>query len=153
MASYPSGVTIVITTDHENDWWGFTATSFCSLSADPRLVLVCVARAAECFNTFMGVNSWIHFVPPTHAELALRFATRGADKFSGGEFTENKGGLPVLTDASVFLECEAHSRYNGGDHVVLVGRLTDATIPGESPAVYFRRTFQCLDGHISGTAR
>lgn len=39
MASFPSGVTIVTTTDDDGRWWGFTATSFSSVSMEPPLVL------------------------------------------------------------------------------------------------------------------
>lgn len=145
MAMFPSGVTIVTTRDYQGDWWGFTATSFCALSADPPLVLVCLARTAECFPTFMGVSNWvINVVPPTYSELAVLFATRGADKFGGGHFAENSKWLPVLNVASVVLECEAHARHDGGDHVILVGRVTAARLREETPAVYFNRRFHSL---------
>lgn len=43
MAAFPSGVTIMTTADRTGRPWGFTASSFCSLSLDPPLVLVCLA--------------------------------------------------------------------------------------------------------------
>ncbi|RZT87330.1 flavin reductase like protein [Pseudonocardia sediminis] len=47
-ASFPSGVTIVAPADSEGRWWGFTATSFCSLSVEPPLVLAYPAERADC---------------------------------------------------------------------------------------------------------
>jgi len=49
MARFPSGVTIVTTYDETGRPCGFTASSFCSVSADPPLVLVCLARSARSF--------------------------------------------------------------------------------------------------------
>lgn len=54
MAGFPSGVTIVTTTDDDQRWWDFTATSFCSVSMEPPLVLVCLARGAECHPVSRG---------------------------------------------------------------------------------------------------
>ena len=42
-ARWASGVT-VITATHEGERYGMTAASFSSLSLDPPLVLICVAR-------------------------------------------------------------------------------------------------------------
>jgi hypothetical protein len=33
MARFPSGVTITTTIDHTGRWWGFTASSYCSVSS------------------------------------------------------------------------------------------------------------------------
>lgn len=145
MASFPSGVTIVTTTDAEGRRWGFTATSFCSLSTDPPLVLVCLATSAQCHPAFLSASSWvIQIVGPKHGELVRRFATRGADKFVGGRFGTSGRGHPVLTDACVVLECESYDRHDAGDHTILVGRVTDSVVRDTVPAVYFRRAFGAL---------
>lgn len=145
MASFPSGVTIVTTTDAGGRWWGFTATSFCSLSMDPPLVLVCLSTTAECAPVFDRATRWnVHVVHPEHAELAIRFATRGADKFADAGFTSDEHGLPVLDRAPVILDCTAHDRHPGGDHRILVGRVRNVRIGAQTPAVYFRRAFHPL---------
>jgi flavin reductase ActVB len=145
MASFPSGVTIVTTTRDDGSWCGFTATSFCSLSVDPPLVLVCLAKTAQCYDAFLATDSWVvQMVPPDCADLAVLFATRGADKFSQGDFFPNDKGHPVLTDACVVLECDAFNRYDGGDHTILVGHVAESHVRHGAPAVYFRRGFHAL---------
>lgn len=74
MAGFPSGVTIVTTADEDGRWWGFTATSF-------------LARGAECHPVFERAERFVvHVIHPEHSDLALRFATRGADKFTDAGF-------------------------------------------------------------------
>jgi flavin reductase ActVB len=144
MSSFPSGVTIVTTADADRRWWGFTATSFCSVSMDPPLVLVCLARSAECFSKFEQAAGWIvHIIHPQHTELATLFATRGADKFGGGSFAADENGLPVLDQAGVTLRCSSYAKVPGGDHLILVGRVehTQMSAPEIQPPVYFRRTY------------
>jgi flavin reductase ActVB len=146
MASFPSGVTIVTTADADGRWWGFTATSFCSVSLDPPLVLVCLARSAECHPVFAGAPRWVvHVVHPEHADLALRFATRGADKFADAGFIADAHGLPVLRNSCVVLDCTAYDRHPAGDHVILVGEVQDVRLGEDLPAIWFRRGFRVLD--------
>ncbi|MDN5920234.1 MAG: flavin reductase family protein [Pseudonocardia sp.] len=147
MASFPSGVTIVTTTAPDGRWWGFTATSFCSVSMDPALVLVCLADTAECHPVFAEAERWIvHIVHPDHADLAGRFATRGADKFTDGGFRADEHGLPLLDRACVALDCTPYARHEGGDHTILVGQVESTTVTEELPAIYFRQKFHALPG-------
>lgn len=145
MASFPSGVTIVTTTDKGGHRWGFTATSFCSVSADPPLVLVCLAKSAECHSAFLDADAWvIHVIHTDHRILAMRFATRGADKFADADFDVSGRGLPVLRDASTVLHCSAHAWHDAGDHTILIGRVDEIDVGSTHPAVYFKRGFRTL---------
>jgi flavin reductase ActVB len=76
-----------------------------------------------------------------HADLAGRFATRGADKFRDAGFEADEEGLPVLPGASVILDCSAYARPDGGDHTILLGRVRRTRLGQAVPAVYFRRRF------------
>lgn len=145
MAGFPAGVTVTTTVDAEGRWWGFTASAFCSLSADPPLVLVCIARSAECYPAFAAADSIaIHFVQKEYEGLARTFATRGADKFSGQPFQLSARGLPVLRELGSILECSVWARYDGGDHTVIVGRVEDALLGTADPVVYYKRDFHSL---------
>ena len=145
MASFPSGATIVTTSDSDGRWWGFTASSFCSVSMDPPLVLTCLANSAQCFSAFAEAARWnIHVLQHRHADLAVRFATRGAAKFDGAGFQPDADGLPLLRDVSISLRCAAYSKVDGGDHLVMLGRVEEVAMGEEMPFVYFRRKFHSL---------
>lgn len=145
MAGFPAGVTVTTTVDAEGRWWGFTASAFCSLSADPPLVLVCIARSAECYAAFASSDSIaIHFVQKEYEGLARTFATRGADKFNGHPFELSERGLPVLRELGSVLECSVWARYDGGDHTIIVGRVEDALLGTADPVVYYKRDFHAL---------
>ncbi len=146
LASFPSGVAIVTTTAADGRWWGFTASSFCSVSMHPPLVLVCLSTSAECYPAFEAAQEWlIQIVHHDHAELAGRFATRGADKFGAGGFHTGGHGMPVLDDAIVTIHCRRHQLVPAGDHTILLGEVhsTVADLSRE-PAIYFRRGFHRL---------
>jgi flavin reductase ActVB len=145
MASFPSGATIVTTVDENGRWWGFTATAFCSVSVDPPLVLFCLARSAQCHSAFQDAQRWaVHIVGRDHVELAMRFASRGADKFAGAGFVRGAAGVPVLPDVCAILECSRYAGHSGGDHTVLLGRVDAVRVGTGVPVTYFRRAFHEL---------
>jgi flavin reductase ActVB len=145
MASFPSGVTIVTTTDTNGRWWGFTATSFCSASLEPPLVLVCLAHTAQCHPVFARAAHWVvHVIRSDDSNLATRFATTGADKFRNAGFTADPAGLPVLERACVRLDCATYGTHAAGDHTILLGRVQHTTVGDAVPAVYFRQAFHIL---------
>jgi flavin reductase ActVB len=145
MSSFPSGATIVTTSDSDGRWWGFTASSFCSVSMDPPLVLTCLANTAQCFPAFAEATRWnIHVLQHRHADLAMRFATRGAAKFDGAGFQPDADGLPFLKGVSISLRCTTYSKVDGGDHLVLIGEVEEVGLGEEMPFVYFRRKFHAL---------
>ncbi|MDQ3403046.1 MAG: flavin reductase family protein [Actinomycetota bacterium] len=142
MARFPSGVTIATTRDAAGTPHGFTASAFCSVSLDPPLVCVCVARSAICHPVFAERDEFaVNILRPEHVELAARFASRGADKFRDSAFELTDTGMVALDGALAVLECIVHSRHEAGDHTILVGEVRATRLDAGEPMVYFDRGF------------
>jgi flavin reductase ActVB len=143
MARFATGVTIVTTADGGGRWWGFTASSFSSLSIDPPLILVCLARDAHCHPVFTSEPTFrVNVLGPEHVELAARFGTAGADKFSGGEFRRGADGLPILDDALVSMRCATSNLADGGDHTILIAHVDEVRLRRDgAPAVHVDRCY------------
>ena len=149
MADWPSGVTVVTTADEDGRPWGFTATSFTSLSMNPPMILVCLAVGAECRRVFERSHRFaVHILGSEQAELARRFATRGADKFAGLRAPRGVGDVPLIEGAVARLECRATERVAGGDHIVLIGTVHRVALGEAEPLVYHRRAFHRLPSAV-----
>ena len=62
---------------------GLTASSFNSVSLNPPMVLWSLARQSLSLPAFLAAEHFaVHVLAATQDELAQRFATRGADKFT-----------------------------------------------------------------------
>jgi flavin reductase ActVB len=145
LAKYPTGVTVVTTVDAVGERWGFTASSFTSVSLQPPVVLVCLARTAHCHQAFAEAGVFaVHVLAADQQDVALRFAQHEREKFAPFEFDEGFRGLPVLRSALAVLECVARDRLGVGDHTVLLGEVHAATATGGVPALYFDRAFHHL---------
>lgn len=146
MSRYASGVTIVATVDDDGKKWGFTASSFSSLSLDPPMILVCLAQSADCFGAFSHADVFsVNIIGPEYEELAYRFAKKNINKFSGGEFIEGKVGTPVLPNSLVSMECSLYKSYPGGDHKILVGSVLNAQVGSSAASVWYDGQFHRLE--------
>jgi len=143
MSRFPSGIVIATTVDGKGGLWGFTASSFTSVSLDPPLVLVCPAKSASCYAAFKAANLFaINILASDGESLAKRFATRGAGKFAGDHFVIAENGLPLIRNAVAVLICRKFADHDGGDHAIIVGEVRSVTLAkGTESLVYYRQKF------------
>jgi len=148
MSAFPSGVTIVSTTDDAGRHWGFTASAFSSVSMDPPLVLVCIANTADSHPTFVKAQRYaINILAKGQQEVAMHFARKGVDKFGPHAFRYGLNDIPhppVLPGSRASLVCKAHDVYTAGDHTVLIGAIEDVELADVEPLVYYGRGFRNL---------
>jgi flavin reductase (DIM6/NTAB) family NADH-FMN oxidoreductase RutF len=75
----------------------------------------------------------------------VRFATAMADKWDGVDHEVWPGDLPVLTGCLANLACRRERLYEGGDHVIIVGRVEHLQVADEGdPLVYFRSAYRSV---------
>ena len=133
MGSFPSGVTIVTTWDAGAPI-GTTASSLCSVSLEPPLLLVCLGHANPALapierSGLFGVN----ILSAECVDLAMRFATNPEDdRFAAIPYRAVEGGAPELDAATVFIDCVLEQAHGAGDHKIVVGR--GVRISHKSPA-------------------
>ncbi len=128
LGMFATGVTIVTARTAEGHVIGLTANSFNSVSLTPPLVLWSLAQAAASLAVFSaGSHYAINVLASDQKALAERFASRGADRWSGVNFDEGAGGAPLLHGAAATFECFNRSRYEEGDHVIFVGEVERCT--------------------------
>ncbi|MDH6145690.1 MULTISPECIES: flavin reductase family protein [Kitasatospora] len=143
MARVPGPVVVVTTVDRTGRRWGFTASSFSSLSIAPPLVLVCLGKSASTHVAFASADNFmINVLAEGQADIARRFACSGADRFAAGDTLPMDFGLPGVPDAAARVACSMDRVVDGGDHSVLIGRVEAAFAGEDAPLVYCDRSFQ-----------
>lgn len=125
LGSFATGVTIVTTTDTQGLPVGMTASSFNSVSLEPPLVLWSIDKNANCFDVFNQCNHFaIHVLAEQQQPLSDLFGRPGPqNKFAQINTTKGLHGSPILPEYNSLFECTLEHRYEGGDHVILVGRV------------------------------
>jgi 3-hydroxy-9,10-secoandrosta-1,3,5(10)-triene-9,17-dione monooxygenase reductase component len=139
LGQFATGVTI-ITAISDGEPAGVAANSFTSVSLDPPLVLFCVARTSTTWPRIEKARKFaVNILGEHQEELCRLFAMKGADRFGQADWHIGAGGSPVLHETLAYLDCEFWQEYDGGDHIIVVGRVLDLGITHDAgPLVFFR---------------
>ncbi len=146
LGCFATGVTVVTCVDPEGKPVGLTVNSFTSVSLDPPLLLVCIAREAASAPAFLAARHFAVNVLQTGQQPAsIRFSTRHEDRFGPNDWSPGELGAPVLQQSVGVFECESYSVHDGGDHHILLGRVIKATFDAAlDPLLYFRGRYRRL---------
>ena len=146
-----SGVSVV-TTDRLGGIQGITVSSFCSLSLDPPLVLICISK-----------RTGSHRLIAEHGAFAVNILRDDqkpiSDRAAGlvgpnGNWLEDlphrryATGAPVLADCLAWLDCAVEAALEGGDHTIYVGRVEAAGRADGGPLLYFDGAYRRLGGAL-----
>jgi flavin reductase (DIM6/NTAB) family NADH-FMN oxidoreductase RutF len=142
LGSFPTGVTIVTAFDSDRQPWGLTANSFTSISLEPPVISVCIAKTGRVFSTLANASSFaVNILAADQKDLALHFASNVENRFDGTSWQANPDGAPLLPGASVQLDCTVRARIDAEDHEILLGLVENYTHQPGSPLDYCRGTF------------
>ena len=135
LARFATGVTVVTAHTDEYGDVGSTVTAFCSVSAEPPLVLASIGTSSRMYDTLDIQPLWAVSVLTTdQRHVAGRFAVPGRP---GGTVLltgvphhrgEHSGAL-VVDGALTSLECRTVQRVEAGDHTLFVGEVLDVEDP------------------------
>lgn len=142
LGTFATGVTVVTTIDGDGAPRGFTANSFTSVSLDPPLILVCVAKSAASAPVFRSAQSYaINILSEDQKPVSATFASRTTDRFASVEWSARATGSPVLDGVVAWLDCRMHRVIDAGDHDILIGRVLDYDYTASSPLGFCRGAY------------
>lgn len=135
LGRYATGVTAVTITSSEGPM-GFLANSFAAVSLDPPLVLWSPAKSSSRFHHYAAATHYsIHVLAQDAQDWLARF-NRGGAGFDGLEHHMNAEGVPVIPSALARFDCVQHATHEGGDHLIVVGRVLRAAFRSGAPLIF-----------------
>lgn len=146
LGCFATGVAIVTARASDGERVGITINSLSSVSLEPPLVLFCLGKQSQWLEALRDAG---HFVVNVLAEdqrtLSQRFAVSSPDRWEGVETETWKTGAPVLRGCLAGIECETMTIHEGGDHLIMVGRVVRlASTRSGKPLIYFRGRYEQL---------
>lgn len=144
LGQFATGVTVVATLDPEGQPRGLTVSSFCSVSLDPPLVLVCVDNRSETHAGFLASRLFgVSVLAEDQQEVSRRFASLDGDR-NAFAFARGPHGAPLVPDALARIECALHATHEGGDHRIYVGQVVSLEARPGRPLVYHASGYRRL---------
>lgn len=143
---HPAGVAL-ITAQTPDGPVGLTVSSVSSVAVDPPALSFSVTRATGSAGGVLHADSYIvHLLDSRHAELALAFATTGAERFTPEQGWQTlPTGEPYLPGVRAALRCRTLHSLEVGSSVIVVGGVLDALFGDTAEAMsYMNRKFHKL---------
>jgi flavin reductase (DIM6/NTAB) family NADH-FMN oxidoreductase RutF len=146
---FATGVTVVTGISSDGIRLGATISSFSSVSLDPPLVLFSLSRRAAGFKAWSGVETFaINILAEDQSAISTRFARAMTGKWDGIIPECGANRCPLLQEALASIECSSYQKYDGGDHLIFVGRVDRLVVrnrEGARPLLFFRGKYRRLD--------
>lgn len=122
--TFITGVTVVTALDQSSAPLGFTANSFASVSLDPPLVLVCLAKTSSNYNALIQASGFaVNILAEHQTDVSNTFARPVTDRFADLDWRTGPQGSPILGGVSAWFDCTMHQCVDAGDHVILIGQV------------------------------
>ena len=142
LGAFVTGVTIVTTVDETGTPRGFTANSFTSVSLEPPLLLVCLAKNASSYPVFSQAQQFaVNILAEHQRDASHTFASKIPDRFAQVDWRSGASGSPILPDSAAWFDCRMHQTVDAGDHIILIGQVIAFEHSSANPLGYCRGSY------------
>ncbi|KAA8735369.1 flavin reductase [Acinetobacter qingfengensis] len=138
--AFMTGVTIVTTSkENGNKPLGFTANSFASVSLDPALLLVSIAKTSSNYENFANTQHFaINILAEEQKNISNIFARPSQDRFAEVKWSFSEYQNPILDDVTAWFDCTTYQIVDAGDHAILIGKIENFASSGFAGLGYYR---------------
>jgi flavin reductase (DIM6/NTAB) family NADH-FMN oxidoreductase RutF len=143
MGRFTTGVTVV-TTYTDGCVHGMTANGFMSVSLDPPLVVVSIARRAKMHDALTAAGAYgVSVLCDDQEHLSGHFAGKpAAGLVPDFQWSE---GIPVLKGSLAQIVCRVTDAHPAGDHTLYVGHVLHFVVrESASPLVFQQGKYRAL---------
>jgi len=147
LGCFGTGVTIITARTAEGELLGVTASSFNSVSLDPPLVLFSLHKKAYSLPAYLKASGFaVNVLTQGQEEMSNRFARALEDKWANTDYDTWETGSPILPGCLANFDCETSATYEGGDHMIFLGRVLRMRChPKGEPLMFYRGGYSRLE--------
>ena len=138
---FATGVTVVTYRDCDGNPRGATMNSFTSVSMNPPLVLVSVARQAKACEGLQDNSFTVNILAANQLDLALHFAGKPNDSLQV-PWHDQPDAPPRILGTTAWLHCHPWRSYDGGDHLLVLGEIRHHDARQLEPLMFHRGEFR-----------
>ena len=151
MRRVASSVTVV-TTQGPAGCHGATVSAFCSVSAEPPQVLVCIRADSRIARTIRSNGCYcVNVLSGEASRVADRFAGRHdhrvSDRFDGIAIDVPSAAGPVIEGSTAFA-CELETVLPSGSHLICLGRVIQVKSGAKAPLAWMDGAYHQIIPHF-----
>lgn len=147
-AAFPTGI-VLVAAQVDGAPVGLLANSFTSVSLEPPLLSVAVARTSGTWPLLLRVERWGISILGAQQEATFRQLSRkAAERFQGVAWTAAEDGSVLLAGASATFTVSLEAEIAAGDHVIALLRVLDLhRTPDHAPLIFYGSQLHRLAAH------
>jgi 3-hydroxy-9,10-secoandrosta-1,3,5(10)-triene-9,17-dione monooxygenase reductase component len=140
LGCYATGVAVMATRTAEGAHVAVTVNSFSSVSLDPPLILFSLGNSANILVHFRAASAFtVNILSHSQEAISNAFARPSTAGWEQIAWREADNGCALLQGALAHLECSRFAELDGGDHRILLGRVTQLHSGSSAdPLLFFR---------------
>ncbi len=148
LGHFCTGVTVVAAIG-DGEPVGFACQSFAALSLDPPLVLFCPGKFSKTWPLIEAAGSFcVNVLAHDQRDVSAVFGKSGSDKFASVAWSPAPSGAPALDGVLAWIDCTVEHVVDGGDHWIVVGRVTTLDVSGTDgarPLLFYRGAYTAVE--------
>ncbi len=139
MGRFATGVCLITVASEDGPALALTANSFSSVSLEPPLLLWCLQDNSDVYDVYAAPRYYaINVLASEQEALSTQYARKGEHALEAAHYANGKHGAPLIRDALVSFECQLEATHDGGDHLIVIGRIVDMQQrEGGDPLLFF----------------
>ncbi len=149
LGAFATGVAVV-TTKRENCYFGLTVNSFTSVSLDPMLIQINIAKNTTSHEYIRETGFFVVNILAEDQRLTSNIFSGAppAERFQNVRTWETGSGCPVIEGSLAYIEVKVVGTFEGGDHTIFLGEVLQMQTLREDapPLLYYRGKYARLDG-------
>lgn len=150
LRTFATGITVITTQADDDTLYGVTINSFNSVSLSPPLVLFSINTSSNLNNILINNNFCVNILAKEQHDLSNCFATPKAVDWHSIPHQLHSKGYPILENTSATMLCIPYAHYDGGDHTIIVGEVTESTYNAErEPLIYYESQYCTIGEPLS----
>jgi flavin reductase (DIM6/NTAB) family NADH-FMN oxidoreductase RutF len=144
MSRWATGISVV-TTHYEGETQGFTVNSYASVSIEPLLISMSIAKGMHAGELLQKSKVFtVNILTDKQAEFGMlfagMFADRNENRFAGINTTLTKQGNLLLPDILGWMDCRVYQEIDVGASMLILGEVMDCDWTNDvEPLVYYHR--------------
>jgi flavin reductase (DIM6/NTAB) family NADH-FMN oxidoreductase RutF len=144
---FATGVTVVTCVKEDGVPHGATVNAFTAVSLEPALCQVTLTRQSRACRYLENAPFAVNVLSAAQLDTAWHFA--GRPQSPEPEWAEG-ATAPVLVGNAATISCRSWRTYDGGDHLIVIGEVTDLQVGDDEPLLFFGGRFREMAAPATG---
>ncbi|MFT6810817.1 MAG: 3-hydroxy-9,10-secoandrosta-1,3,5(10)-triene-9,17-dione monooxygenase reductase component [Saprospiraceae bacterium] len=150
MGQFATGITVV-STQVDDQPYGFTANSFASVSMEPPMILCCIKNESSFIEQLKIAKKFtVSILTVDQQDISNLFANphiESNERFKLHKSKVSPLGNPIISNCLTWIDCELSELYQAGDHQICIGLVRHMSVEhkDDDPLLYYSGSYHRLE--------